>query len=94
MATSSNRFDQVDAPRSDAVTVTLWDEGGESRGEAVGPMDAESGGTPLKVGQDGSLSAFQALVVGCQMANELRRKVVIVDPGGLWRTDWGQLQRG
>jgi hypothetical protein len=93
MATSSNRFDQVDGPRSDAVTVMLRDEDGNARGEVVGP--AEGGdGAPLAAGQDGSLTAFQAVVVGCQMANELRRRVVIVDPGGLWRTDWGQLQRG
>jgi len=91
MATPSNRFEQVDEPRSDAVAVTLWDEGGEARGRVAGPTDA--GDAPLQVGQDGSLTAYQALAVGCHMANELRRRVVVVDPGGLWRSDWGQLGR-
>jgi hypothetical protein len=93
MATPSNRFEQVDAPKPEAVTVRLWDDGGEARGETAGPTDAE-GAAPLGLGQDGSLTAYQARVIGCQMANELGRRVVIVDPNGLWQTDWGQLQRG
>lgn len=94
MATSSNRFEQVDEPQPDAVTVTMWDDSGQARGHVIGPVDVEHSKPPLVfAGEDGSLMAFQALVIGCHLANEFHRKVVIIDPKGVWKPDWGQLQR-
>jgi hypothetical protein len=94
MATPSNRFEQVDEPGPDTVTVTLWDYDGQAFGHVLGPADAEHDKPPLVIaGQDDPMTAFQALVVGCQLANELRRKVVIVDPKGFWKPEWGRLQR-
>jgi hypothetical protein len=94
MATPANRFEQVDEPKPDAVTVTMWDQNGQAAGHVIGPVDVEHAKPPLVfAGQDGSLMAFQALVIGCQLANELHRKVVVIDPKGLWKSEWGQLER-
>ena len=94
MATPSNHFDQVDEPGPDAVTVTLWKQDGQACGSVLGPADLEHGDAPLTIGgQDQPFTAFQALVTGCHLANEMHRKVVIVDPDRLWRPEWGRLQR-
>lgn len=94
MATRSNRFEQVDEPGPDAVTVTLWSQNGQACGRVLGPVDPEQGEETLAIsGQDRPFTAFQALVTGCHLANEMQRKVVIVDPDRLWRPEWGQLRR-
>ena len=94
MATPSNRFEQVDEPVPDAVTVTLWSADGQTFGEVLGPVPPAEGEPPIFIAeQDGPLKAFQAVVVGCQLANELHRTVVVIDPENLWKPEWGQLQR-
>ena len=72
MATPSNRFEQVDEPKPDAVTVTIWDDKGQACGHVMGPVDGEPSKPPLIfAGEDGSLEAFKALVIGCHLANTL-----------------------
>lgn len=90
MAAPSNSFRQVDGPEPGAVTVTLREGGADVVGEVLGP-EASGPGRPFSMGQDGSLSAQQALAVGCHLANETGAEVVIVDSGGRWRPDWGRL---
>ncbi|NNM73508.1 hypothetical protein [Enterovirga aerilata] len=94
MAAPANRFARVAAPDPDAVTVTIRQgSDGVMLGEVEGPASSAPGGLPpLSFGRDGSLGAHQALAVGCQLANELGREVVVIDEGGNWRPAWGRLE--
>ncbi|MDB5510827.1 MAG: hypothetical protein JWR08_310 [Enterovirga sp.] len=89
MATSSNRFHQVDTPDPGAVTVAIRNSSGGIFGEVLGP-GAE---TRLTLGADGSMTPLQALAVGCHLANQLDRAVVVIDEGGHWQSAWGRLDR-
>jgi hypothetical protein len=91
MATPSNSFMRVDAPDPRAVTVIIRQDGENPRGEVEGPAPAD--GAPLNFGRDGSLGAQEALAVGCQLANELGRDVVVIDEGRQWRPAWGRLDQ-
>ncbi len=92
MAAPGNRFERVRSPDPAAVTVTIGGEDGRSTGQVRGP---EPMGGPvaraLTFGEDDSLSAHQALAVGCHLANELGVSVVVIDEGGHWRPAWGSL---
>lgn len=87
MATSSNRFDKVDDPDPAAVTVSIRNAAGRIFGEVLGP----GGEGRLALGEDGSMTPLQALAVGCHLANQLDRPVVVIDSGGHWQADWGRL---
>ena len=91
MAAPSNRFEKVGSPVSTSVTVTIRSLAGSLRGEVVGPDPDRAGGRAVTIGQDGSLSPLQALAIGCHMANELARDVVIVDLEDRWEPAWGRL---
>lgn len=94
MAAPSNRFDRVEWPDPTAVTVTIRGEGGRPTGEVEGPVPAGADGTSrIRFGQDGSLSALQALSVGCHLANELALAVVVIDGGRHWQPGWGRLEQ-
>ena len=93
MASPSNSFVKVNAPDPDAVTVTIRQTGTTTLGEVEGPASSPGrNGSALSFGRDGSLGAQQALAVGCQLANELGRTVVVIDEGGNWHAAWGRLE--
>ena len=93
MASPSNSFAKVNAPDPDAVTVTIRQAGTATVGEVEGPASPPgTDGPALSFGRDGSLGAHQALAVGCQLANELGRSVVVIDEGDNWRSTWGRLE--
>ena len=94
MATPANRFEQVEQPRSDAVSVTLWRREGQACGRVLGPHEDDPDRPPLVVaGTDDPLTAHEALAVACVLANESHRTVVVIDPDGVWRAEWGRLVR-
>ena len=89
---SKNRFEQVDEPQPDAITLALYKQG--ERAYAVITCPAEvSGGRlqsettseelPLKDG-------FRSVV---RLANEIKAPIVVFDPDSLWNQEWGELFR-
>lgn len=93
MATPSNSFAKVSAPDPDAVTVRIRQEGAATLGEVQGPAPLPgTEASAISLGRDGSLGAHEALAVGCQLANELGRSVVVIDEGDRWRPAWGRLE--
>jgi hypothetical protein len=93
MATPGNTFVKVTAPDPEAVTVRIRQHGADTLGEVEGPASRpQDRSSPISFGQDGSLEAHQALALGCQLANELGRAVVVIDDGGHWRPAWGRLE--
>lgn len=91
MASPSNVFTRVEAVDPAAVTVTIRKLGPALLGEVRGPAARAGEPESLSLGQDGSLGAHQALAVGCHLANQLGRNVVVVDEGRNWTPDWGRL---
>lgn len=89
MATPANRFDRVDQPDPAAVTVALGGSDASPSGTVHGPHSEV--GRSIALGEDGSLSAHQAVAVACHLANQLGRPVVVMDPLGRWDPAWGRL---
>ena len=92
MAAPSNRFDRVARPDPACVTVTIGEAAGRPTGEVEGPAPEGACAPSIRFGQDGSLTAHQALAVGCHLANQLDVAVVVIDEGGRWQSDWGRLE--
>jgi hypothetical protein len=93
VATPANSFRKVSEAVPEAITVTLRAAPGGAVGEVAGPAPVPpDASAPLSMGQDGSLSALQALAVACHLANQLGTEVVIRDDAGRWRPDWGRLE--
>lgn len=92
MATPANTFRKVDSPVPDAVTVTLRGVPGGIAGEVIGPDGAAGSGGPFLMGQNGELDGLRALAVGCQLANEMGKEVVVIDGDNQWRPAWGRLE--
>lgn len=73
--------------------MTLRGAPGGTLGEVVGPAPGSPDtAAPLSLGQDGSLSALQALAIACHLANQLGKEVVVRDDAAQWRPDWGRLE--
>lgn len=89
MATPANQFDRVERPDPAAVTLALGGPDGSPSGTVHGPRTETGPG--LAFGEDGSLSAPQAVAVACHLANQLGRSVVVMDPLGRWDPAWGRL---
>ncbi len=89
MATPANQFDRVDRPDPASVTLALGGSDAAPSGTVHGPSSASGPGIAL--GEDGSLSAHQAVAVACHLANQLGRPVVVMDPHGRWDPAWGRL---
>jgi len=87
-----NRFEQVDERQEDAITLSLWKQGEDMVGSVTVPAglargrlanDSDSGGLAAK-------DAFRAAV---SIANEMKAPMVVMDPEGLWQSEWGDLYR-
>jgi hypothetical protein len=90
---SKNRFEQVDEPQPDAVTLVLRkrDEDGAS-GTVTCPAGLTAGriGTDLTTDDMPLKDAFRGAI---RLANEIKAPIVVVDPDGLWQSEWGDLYR-
>lgn len=90
MAAPANSFRRVDGPDRSAITVIIRQAEGQVTGEVLGPGSAGDA-SALRMGEGGSLTAHQALSVACHLANGSGDEVVVVDPGGHWKGEWGRL---
>jgi hypothetical protein len=90
--TSSYRFERVDYPPEDAVTVRVFQLAGDTVAEVSWPPQAEHGriispamGRPRPVRQalDEAGDAHRK--------HSLRRVVVMIEDESLWQSEWGTL---
>jgi hypothetical protein len=91
MAAPSNRFHRVEQAPPDAVCVELWSDGGSVRGSVDCPTGGMSGSLIPFVPPEAGMSAEEALATACHLANVDERRVVVMDPHDLWRSEWGAL---
>lgn len=92
MSAATNRFEQVDAPPDDAMTLTLGRDGEKNFGIVTCPAQATGGRLP-KDFSSGELPLKEALRSAIRLANDFKAPLVIVDPDGLWQAEWGTLHR-
>jgi hypothetical protein len=87
-----NRFEQVDEPQSDAITLSLTAREGQCYGTITCPAAVSGGRLQEEVvsGEMGDMEAFRAVI---RLANELIAPVVVMDPDGIWKAEWGDLYR-
>ncbi len=86
-----NRFEQVDEIVGDAITVALEQRPDGPWAKVVCPRSAhESFKTDLLTEP---MAPADALSGAVQLANEKELAIVILDPDGIWKTEWGELYR-
>ena len=87
---AKNRFERVNETQPDAITLALLrTEKGES-GTVILPA-AASGGKLSEDKISSDLPAVDAYRAAIKLANEMRLAVVVMDPEGLWKENWGEL---
>ena len=87
-----NRFEQVDEPQQDAITLSLAGRDGKSYGVITCPVGVSDGRLPEDVTsrEMGDVEAFRSAI---RLANEIKAPIVVLDPEGLWNAEGGDLYR-
>ena len=89
---ATNRFEQVDEVQHDAITLCLMKQQDRPFGKVVFPASASGGRIPVdRISAD--LPAVEAFRSAIRLANETRVPIVVMDPAGVWRAEWGELYR-
>jgi hypothetical protein len=89
---SKNRFEQVDEPQPDAITLALRKDGETAVGRVHCPAACSLG--RLDADQvSGDLPAKDAYRSAIRLGNEVKAPVVIMDPDAVWDAEWGALYR-
>lgn len=91
-AEPANRFEQVDEPADDAMTLVLARDGEKMSGTVSCPAAATGGRLP-KGFNSGELPLKDAIRSAIRLANDFKLALVVMDPDNLWQPDWGTLYR-
>ena len=89
---AKNRFEQVDTPQPDAITLSLTLRDGKAFGTITCPSGVSGGRLQQDVTSD-EMDDVQAFRSAIRLANEIKAPIVVMDPQGLWKPDWGDLYR-
>jgi hypothetical protein len=87
---AANRFERVDEVQPDAITLSLGRSATGEVGSVTFPATASRG----QLSEDkvsGELPAFESLVSAITLANRMKVAIVVMDPDGLWKAEWGEL---
>lgn len=87
----ANRFEQVDEPVDDAITVVLEQTASGQWANILVPHHAAP-----SVGDDwksDNLPPKDALSNAVKFANKLKLAIVVLDPDAVWKKEWGELYR-
>ncbi|MBN8919394.1 MAG: hypothetical protein J0H62_01515 [Rhizobiales bacterium] len=89
---SKNRFEQVDEPQDDAITLSFARQEDGDFGFVRYPAVLTKGRLQEDV-ESGQLPVVEAFRSAIKLANEMKAPVVVRDPDGLWNAEWGTLYR-
>jgi hypothetical protein len=90
---TKNRFEQVDEPVDDAITLVLAKlEGQDATGTVACPAAISAGKLPADM-RSAPLPAKDAYRGAIALANQIKAAIVVVDPDGAWDAEWGALYR-
>jgi hypothetical protein len=87
---AKNRFERVDEVQPDAITLLLSRSAGGEVGAVIFPATA-SGGKFSEDKLSGELPAVDSFRSAVKLANEMKVAIVVMDPDGVWKADWGEL---
>lgn len=85
-----NRFEQVNEVQPDAITLVLKRDDDGASGSVVLPA-AASGGRFSTDQISARLPAQDAFRGAVKLANDVRLAIVVCDPDGVWKSEWGDL---
>ncbi|RDJ24977.1 hypothetical protein DWF00_17360 [Bosea caraganae] len=88
----ANRFEQVDEPQPDAITLSLAQRDGKPVGKIACPAEL-AGGHLVNDFISDEMASVEAYRVAIKLANEIRAPIVVEDADGLWQDEWGELYR-
>lgn len=88
----ANRFEHVDEPPHDALTLVLRRSGDAMIGQTVCPASATGGRLP-KDFRSVEMPLKEAFRAAVKFANDFKVPMVVLDPDGLWQAEWGSLYR-
>lgn len=87
---AKNRFEQVSEIQPDAITLVLKRDDGGASGSIVLPA-AASGGRLSSDQASAQLPAQDAFRGAIRLANDMKLPIVVCDPDGVWKPEWGDL---
>ncbi|WGR92607.1 MULTISPECIES: hypothetical protein [unclassified Bradyrhizobium] len=85
-----NRFEQVNEIQPDAITLVLKRDSDGASGSVVLPA-AASGGRLTTDQVSAQLPAQDAFRGAIRLANDVKLAIVVCDPDGVWKSEWGDL---
>jgi hypothetical protein len=89
---AKNRFEQVDTPQPDAITLWLQKQDDGNWGTVTVPAALTEGKFESDRTSD-RCSVVDAFRSAIHLANEIKAAVVVMDPDSLWQAEWGELYR-
>ena len=87
----TNRFEQVDEVVGDAVTIVLSQGADGQWATIVCPESAHESLVADRITP--SMAPKDALSGAVKLANQLKIAIVVQDPDGVWKKEWGELYR-
>lgn len=87
----ANRFEQVDEVVADAVTIVLSQQADGQWAKVYCPRTAHASLKADRITEP--VPPKDALRGAVKLANELKLAIVVADPDGLWKKEWGELYR-
>ena len=87
----ANRFEQVDEPVHDAISIILAQRADGQWATVFVPKSASDSLSEDKTSD--SMPPKDALANAVKLANDAKLAIVVVDPDGVWKKEWGELYR-
>ncbi len=87
----ANRFEQVDEAVADAVTIVLEQRPDGQWAKVVCPKTAHESFAADRVTEP--MAPKDALSGAVRLANKFKLAIVVLDPDGVWKKEWGELYR-
>ena len=87
----ANRFEQVDEVVADAITIVLEQRPDGQWAKVVCPKTAHESFAADRVTEP--MAPKDALSGAVRLANKLKLAIVVLDPDGVWKKEWGELYR-
>jgi hypothetical protein len=87
---AKNRFERVSEVQPDAITLSLSKSASGEVGSVIFPASA-SGGRFSEDKISGELPAIDSFRSAIKLANEMKVAMVVMDPDGVWKENWGDL---
>jgi hypothetical protein len=87
----ANRFEQVDEVVEDAITIALERRTDGQWAKVYCPRSAHPSLNADRMSEP--IAPKDALSGAVRLANQLKLAIVVVDPDGVWKNEWGDLYR-